>query len=93
EKVHILKETTSNTEEQVDPLYQSILEQIRLLDTSNLPVNKEDLTSQLNQASQDKDRQALLNLEHLLQELKHFQDRPDITAMEYMDYLLGQLDQ
>ncbi|HEL2056384.1 TPA: pneumococcal-type histidine triad protein [Streptococcus suis] len=93
EKVHILKETTSNTEEEVDPLYQSILEQIRLLDTSNLPVNKEDLTSQLNQASQDKDRQALLNLEHLLQELKHFQDRPDITAMEYMDYLLGQLDQ
>ncbi|HEM6138162.1 TPA: hypothetical protein U2C13_001747, partial [Streptococcus suis] len=93
EKVYILKETTSNTEEQVDPLYQSILEQIRLLDTSNLPVNKEDLTSQLNQASQDKDRQALLNLEHLLQELKHFQDRPDITAMEYMDYLLSQLDQ
>ncbi|WP_105118110.1 pneumococcal-type histidine triad protein [Streptococcus suis] len=93
EKVHILKETTSNTEEQVDPLYQSVLEQIRLLDTSNLPVNKEDLTSQLNQASQDKDRQALLNLEHLLQELKHFQDRPDITAMEYMDYLLSQLDQ
>ncbi|HEL1981124.1 TPA: pneumococcal-type histidine triad protein [Streptococcus suis] len=93
EKVHILKETTSNTEEQVDPLYQSTLEQIRLLDTSNLPVNKEDLTSQLNQASQDKDRQALLNLEHLLQELKHFQDRPDITAMEYMDYLLSQLDQ
>ncbi|NQN67429.1 pneumococcal-type histidine triad protein [Streptococcus suis] len=93
EKVHILKETTSNPEEQVDPLYQSILEQIRLLDTSNLPVNKEDLTSQLNQASQDKDRQALLNLEHLLQELKHFQDRPDITAMEYMDYLLSQLDQ
>lgn len=93
EKVYILKETTSNTEEQVDPLYQSVLEQIRLLDTSNLPVNKEDLTSQLNQASQDKDRQALLNLEHLLQELKHFQDRPDITAMEYMDYLLSQLDQ
>ncbi|MEG3311022.1 pneumococcal-type histidine triad protein [Streptococcus sp. SS-4456] len=93
EKVHILKETTSNSEEQVDPLYQSILEQIRLLDTSNLPVNKEDLTSQLNQASQDKHRQALLNLKHLLQELKHFQDRPDITAMEYMDYLLGQLDQ
>ncbi len=93
EKVHILKEITSNTEEQVDPLYQSILEQIRLLDISNLPVNKEDLTSQLNQASQAKDRQALLNLEHLLQELKHFQDRPDITAMEYMDYLLGQLDQ
>ncbi|HFU4450832.1 TPA: pneumococcal-type histidine triad protein [Streptococcus suis] len=93
EKVHILRETTSNPEEQVDPLYLSILEQIRLLDTSNLPVNKEDLTSQLNQASQDKDRQALLNLEHLLQELKHFQDRPDITAMEYMDYLLGQLDQ
>ncbi|HEL2110434.1 TPA: pneumococcal-type histidine triad protein [Streptococcus suis] len=93
EKVHILKETTNNPEEQVDPLYQSILEQIRLLDTSNLPVNKEDLTSQLNQASQGKDRQALLNLEHLLQELKHFQDRPDITAMEYMDYLLGQLDQ
>ncbi|HEL9597610.1 TPA: pneumococcal-type histidine triad protein [Streptococcus suis] len=93
EKVHILKETTSNTEEQVDPLYQSILEQIRLLDTSNLPVNKDELTSQLNQASQAKDRQALLNLEHLLQELKHFQDRPDITAMEYMDYLLGQLDQ
>ncbi|HFU4205001.1 TPA: pneumococcal-type histidine triad protein [Streptococcus suis] len=93
ERVHILKETISNPEEQVDPLYQSILEQIRLLDTSNLPVNKEDLTSQLNQASQDKDRQALLNLEHLLQELKHFQDRPDITAMEYMDYLLSQLDQ
>ncbi|HFI0353873.1 TPA: pneumococcal-type histidine triad protein [Streptococcus suis] len=93
EKVHILKETTSNTEEQVDPLYQSVLEQIRLLDISNLPVNKDDLTSQLNQASQDKDRQALLNLEHLLQELKHFQDRPDITAMEYMDYLLSQLDQ
>ncbi|HFI0351275.1 TPA: pneumococcal-type histidine triad protein [Streptococcus suis] len=93
EKVHILKETTNNPEEQVDPLYQSILEQIRLLDISNLPVNKEDLTSQLNQASQGKDRQALLNLEHLLQELKHFQDRPDITAMEYMDYLLGQLDQ
>ncbi|HEM4051525.1 TPA: pneumococcal-type histidine triad protein [Streptococcus suis] len=93
EKVHILKETTNNPEEQVDPLYQSILEQIRLLDTSNLPVNKDDLTSQLNQASQDKDRQALLNLEHLLQELKHFQDRPDITAMEYMDYLLSQLDQ
>ncbi|MGQ7373673.1 pneumococcal-type histidine triad protein [Streptococcus suis] len=93
EKVYILKETTSNTEEQVDPLYQSILEQIRLLDISNLPVNKEDLTSQLNQASQDKHRQALLNLKHLLQELKHFQDRPDITAMEYMDYLLGQLDQ
>ncbi|MCK3941553.1 pneumococcal-type histidine triad protein [Streptococcus suis] len=93
EKVHILKETTSNTEEQVDPLYQSVLEQIRLLDTSNLPVNKDDLTSQLNQASQAKDRQALLNLEHLLQELKHFQDRPDITAMEYMDYLLSQLDQ
>ncbi|HEM5491384.1 TPA: pneumococcal-type histidine triad protein [Streptococcus suis] len=93
EKVHILKETTSNTEEQVDPLYQSVLEQIRLLDTSNLPVNKDELTSQLNQASQDKDRQALLNLEHLLQELKHFQDRPDITAMEYMDYLLSQLDQ
>ncbi|NQJ22794.1 pneumococcal-type histidine triad protein [Streptococcus suis] len=93
EKVHILKETTKNPEEQVDPLYQSILEQIRLLDISNLPVNKEDLTSQLNQASQGKDRQALLNLEHLLQELKHFQDRPDITAMEYMDYLLGQLDQ
>ncbi|WP_105206562.1 pneumococcal-type histidine triad protein [Streptococcus suis] len=93
EKVHILKETTSNTEEQVDPLYQSVVEQIRLLDISNLPVNKDDLTSQLNQASQDKDRQALLNLEHLLQELKHFQDRPDITAMEYMDYLLSQLDQ
>ncbi|HFI0621932.1 TPA: pneumococcal-type histidine triad protein [Streptococcus suis] len=93
EKVHILKETTNNPEEQVDPLYQSILEQIRLLDISNLPVNKEDLTSQLNQASQGKDRQALLNLEHLLQELKHFQDRPDITAMEYMDYLLSQLDQ
>lgn len=93
EKVYILKETTSNTEEQVDPLYQSILEQIRLLDTSNLPVNKDDLTNQLNQASQAKDRQALLNLEHLLQELKHFQDRPDITAMEYMDYLLSQLDQ
>ncbi|WP_161942057.1 pneumococcal-type histidine triad protein [Streptococcus suis] len=93
EKVHILKETTSNTEEQVDPLYQSVLEQIRLLDTSNLPVNKDDLTNQLNQASQAKDRQALLNLEHLLQELKHFQDRPDITAMEYMDYLLSQLDQ
>ncbi|HFR3538821.1 TPA: pneumococcal-type histidine triad protein [Streptococcus suis] len=93
EKVHILKEITSNIEEQVDPLYQSILEQIRLLDTSNLPVNKEDLTSQLNQASQAKDRQTLLNLEHLLQELKHFQDRPDITVMEYMDYLLGQLDQ
>ncbi|HEL9634790.1 TPA: pneumococcal-type histidine triad protein [Streptococcus suis] len=93
EKVHILKETTSNPEEQVDPLYQSVLEQIRLLDTSNLPVNKDELTSQLNQASQDKDRQALLNLEHLLQELKHFQDRPDITAMEYMDYLLSQLDQ
>ncbi|HFH9945710.1 TPA: pneumococcal-type histidine triad protein [Streptococcus suis] len=93
EKVHILKETTSNPEEQVDTLYQSILEQIRLLDTSNLPVNKDELTSQLNQASQAKDRQALLNLEHLLQELKHFQDRPDITAMEYMDYLLGQLDQ
>ncbi|HFI0552763.1 TPA: pneumococcal-type histidine triad protein, partial [Streptococcus suis] len=93
EKVHILKVITSNPEEQVDPLYQSVLEQIRLLDTSNLPVNKEDLTSQLNQASQDKDRQVLLNLEHLLQELKHFQDRPDITAMEYMDYLLSQLDQ
>ncbi|HEL2403099.1 TPA: hypothetical protein TZS69_002129, partial [Streptococcus suis] len=93
EKVHILKEITSNIEEQVDPLYQSILEQIRLLDISNLPVNKDDLTSQLNQASQAKDRQALLNLEHLLQELKHFQDRPDITAMEYMDYLLSQLDQ
>ncbi|HEM4129179.1 TPA: pneumococcal-type histidine triad protein [Streptococcus suis] len=93
EKVYILKEITSNIEEQVDPLYQSILEQIRLLDTSNLPVNKEDLTSQLNQASQAKDRQTLLNLEHLLQELKHFQDRPDITAMEYMDYLLSQLDQ
>ncbi|HFR3425887.1 TPA: pneumococcal-type histidine triad protein [Streptococcus suis] len=93
EKVHILKETTSNPEEQVDPLYQSVLEQIRLLDISNLPVNKDELTSQLNQASQDKDRQALLNLEHLLQELKHFQDRPDITAMEYMDYLLSQLDQ
>ncbi|HEP1819007.1 TPA: pneumococcal-type histidine triad protein [Streptococcus suis] len=93
EKVHILKETTSNTEDQVDPLYQSVLEQIRLLDTSNLPVNKDDLTNQLNQASQAKDRQTLLNLEHLLQELKHFQDRPDITAMEYMDYLLSQLDQ
>ncbi|MCK3904542.1 pneumococcal-type histidine triad protein [Streptococcus suis] len=93
ERVHILKETTSNPEEQVDPLYQSVLEQIRLLDTSDLPVNKDDLTSQLNQASQAKDRQALLNLEHLLQELKHFQDRPDITAMEYMDYLLSQLDQ
>ncbi|HEL2383892.1 TPA: pneumococcal-type histidine triad protein [Streptococcus suis] len=93
EKVHILKETTSNTEEQVDPLYQSVLEQIRLLDISNLPVNKDDLTTQLNQASQAKDRQALLNLEHLLQELNHFQDRPDITAMEYMDYLLSQLDQ
>ncbi|HEL1613732.1 TPA: pneumococcal-type histidine triad protein [Streptococcus suis] len=93
ERVHILKETTSNPEEQVDPLYQSVLEQIRLLDTGNLPVNKDDLTNQLNQASQAKDRQALLNLEHLLQELKHFQDRPDITAMEYMDYLLSQLDQ
>ncbi|HFI0036017.1 TPA: pneumococcal-type histidine triad protein [Streptococcus suis] len=93
EKVHILKETTSNPEDQVDPLYQSVLELIRLLDTGNLPVNKDDLTNQLNQASQAKDRQALLNLEHLLQELKHFQDRPDITAMEYMDYLLGQLDQ
>ncbi|NQJ70839.1 pneumococcal-type histidine triad protein [Streptococcus suis] len=92
ERVHILKEITSNIEEQVDPLYQSILEQIRLLDTSNLPVNKEDLTSQLNQASQAKDRQTLLNLEHLLQELKHFQDRPDITAMEYMDYLLTHID-
>ncbi|NQI69788.1 pneumococcal-type histidine triad protein [Streptococcus suis] len=93
EKVHILKETTSNPEDQVDPLYQSVLELIRLLDTGNLPVNKDDLTNQLNQASQAKDRQALLNLEHLLQELKHFQDRPDITAMEYMDYLLSQLDQ
>lgn len=93
ERVHILKETTSNSEEQVDQLYQSVLEQIRLLDISNLPVNKDELTNQLNQTSQAKDRQALLNLEHLLQELKHFQDRPDITAMEYMDYLLGQLDQ
>lgn len=93
EKVHILKEESSRSEEQADSLYQSILEQIRLLDTSNLPVNKEELTNQLNQASQAKDRQTLLNLEHLLQELNHFQDRPDITVMEYMDYLLGQLDQ
>ncbi len=93
EKVHILQEVTHSTEENTDPLYPSILEQIRLLDTSNLPVNKEGLTNQLNQASQAKDRQTLLNLEHLLQELKHFQDRPDITVMEYMDYLLGQLDQ
>lgn len=93
EKVHILKEESNRPEEQADSLYQSILEQIRLLDTSNLPVNKEELTTQLNQASQAKDRQTLLNLEHLLQELKHFQDRPDITVMEYMDYLLGQLDQ
>ncbi|HEL1618673.1 TPA: pneumococcal-type histidine triad protein [Streptococcus suis] len=93
EKVHILQEVTHTTEENTDPLYPSILEQIRLLDTSNLPVNKEELTNQLNQASQAKDRQTLLNLEHLLQELKHFQDRPDITVMEYMDYLLGQLDQ
>ncbi|HFI0419945.1 TPA: pneumococcal-type histidine triad protein [Streptococcus suis] len=93
EKVHILQEVAHTTEENPDPLYPSILEQIRLLDTSNLPVNKEELTNQLNQASQAKDRQTLLNLEHLLQELKHFQDRPDITVMEYMDYLLGQLDQ
>ncbi|HFI0650139.1 TPA: pneumococcal-type histidine triad protein [Streptococcus suis] len=93
EKVHILQEVDNSTEENTDPLYPSILEQIRLLDTSNLPVNKEELTNQLNQASQAKDRQTLLNLEHLLQELKHFQDRPDITVMEYMDYLLGQLDQ
>ncbi|HFI2447155.1 TPA: pneumococcal-type histidine triad protein [Streptococcus suis] len=93
EKVHILQEVDNSTEEKTDPLYPSILEQIRLLDTSNLPVNKEELTNQLNQASQAKDRQTLLNLEHLLQELKHFQDRPDITVMEYMDYLLGQLDQ
>ncbi|HFI0263735.1 TPA: pneumococcal-type histidine triad protein [Streptococcus suis] len=93
EKVHILQEVDNPTEENTDPLYPSILEQIRLLDTSNLPVNKEELTNQLNQASQAKDRQTLLNLEHLLQELKHFQDRPDITVMEYMDYLLGQLDQ
>lgn len=93
EKVHISKEESSRPEEQADSLYQSILEQIRLLDTSNLPVNKEELTKQLNQASQAKDRQTLLNLEHLLQELNHFQDRPDITVMEYMDYLLGQLDQ
>ncbi|HFI0716250.1 TPA: pneumococcal-type histidine triad protein [Streptococcus suis] len=93
EKVHILQEVDNSTEEHTDPLYPSILEQIRLLDTSNLPVNKEELTNQLNQASQAKDRQTLLNLEHLLQELKHFQDRPDITVMEYMDYLLGQLDQ
>ncbi|HFU4002064.1 TPA: pneumococcal-type histidine triad protein [Streptococcus suis] len=93
EKIHILQEVTHTTEENTDPLYPSILEQIRLLDTSNLPVNKEELTNQLNQASQAKDRQTLLNLEHLLQELKHFQDRPDITVMEYMDYLLGQLDQ
>lgn len=93
EKVHILKEESNRPEEQADSLYQSILEQIRLLDTSNLPVNKEELTNQLNQASQAKDRQTLLNLEHLLQELNHFQDRPDITVMEYMDYLLGQLDQ
>ncbi|HFI0393742.1 TPA: pneumococcal-type histidine triad protein [Streptococcus suis] len=93
EKVHILQEVDNPTEENTDPLYSSILEQIRLLDTSNLPVNKEELTNQLNQASQAKDRQTLLNLEHLLQELKHFQDRPDITVMEYMDYLLGQLDQ
>lgn len=93
EKVHILQEVDNYTEENTDPLYSSILEQIRLLDTSNLPVNKEELTNQLNQASQAKDRQTLLNLEHLLQELKHFQDRPDITVMEYMDYLLGQLDQ
>ncbi|HFI0055142.1 TPA: pneumococcal-type histidine triad protein [Streptococcus suis] len=93
EKVHILQEVDNSTEEHTDPLYPSILEQIRSLDTSNLPVNKEELTNQLNQASQAKDRQTLLNLEHLLQELKHFQDRPDITVMEYMDYLLGQLDQ
>ncbi|HFU4503600.1 TPA: pneumococcal-type histidine triad protein [Streptococcus suis] len=93
EKVHILQEVDNSTEENTDPLYPSILELIRLLDTSNLPVNKEELTNQLNQASQAKDRQTLLNLEHLLQELKHFQDRPDITVMEYMDYLLGQLDQ
>lgn len=93
EKVHILQEVDNSTEENTDPLYPTILEQIRLLDTSNLPVNKEELTNQLNQASQAKDRQTLLNLEHLLQELKHFQDRPDITVMEYMDYLLGQLDQ
>ncbi|WP_161605690.1 pneumococcal-type histidine triad protein [Streptococcus suis] len=93
EKVHILQEVTNSTEENTDPLYPSILDQIRLLDTSNLPVNKEELTNQLNQASQAKDRQTLLNLEHLLQELNHFQDRPDITVMEYMDYLLGQLDQ
>ncbi len=93
EKVHILQEVDNSTEENTDPLYPSILEQIRLLDTNNLPVNKEELTNQLNQASQAKDRQTLLNLEHLLQELKHFQDRPDITVMEYMDYLLGQLDQ
>lgn len=93
EKVHILKEETSRHEDQADSLYQSILEKIRMLDTSNLPVNKEELTNQLNQASQDKNRQSLLNLEHILQELKHFQDRPDITAMEYMDYMLIQLDQ
>ncbi|HFI0214305.1 TPA: pneumococcal-type histidine triad protein [Streptococcus suis] len=93
EKVHILQEVDNTTEENTDPLYPSILEQIRLLDTNNLPVNKEELTNQLNQASQAKDRQTLLNLEHLLQELNHFQDRPDITVMEYMDYLLGQLDQ
>ncbi|HFU4058797.1 TPA: pneumococcal-type histidine triad protein [Streptococcus suis] len=93
EKIHILQEVDNSTEENTDLLYPSILEQIRLLDTSNLPVNKEELTNQLNQASQAKDRQTLLNLEHLLQELKHFQDRPDITVMEYLDYLLGQLDQ
>lgn len=92
EKTYVLKERAVEQVSQHESVYNRLLQKIQPEALAGFPISTKELIEKVNQASQSGDLQTLLNVEHLLEQLESFRARPQLTVMEYTDYLLQQVD-
>ncbi|MGT2866217.1 pneumococcal-type histidine triad protein [Streptococcus fryi] len=92
EKQYLLNEETDQADSALTERYNKVLEMIRDYDFQKLPVTSQDMIDRLNKASQEKDLQAMANLQHILEQMTTFKSRAQITSMEYIDHLLSHVE-
>ena len=94
DKKYIQEETNADTSKNDEFVkkYNTLLNRIKDNDIEKYNLSKVELTNELNIASENKDANTLNKINHLLDELKKFEDREGITTVSYIKYFLENID-
>ena len=94
DKKYIQEEANADTSknDELVKKYNTLLNRIKDTDIEKYGLSKTDLTNELNEASSNKDANALNKVSHMLDELKKFEDREGITTVSYIKYFLENID-